>query len=212
MFVPSERDVYSWKVPDAEFGELMQGHLYLMQDEYLLIDPPLMPDLLEKLQVFGKCAGVVMLGPSHKRGVGLASAILQAPLNVPEFASDIFSPEPANLKTYKEGDVLPGGLKAVELQTDMGIFGEHKVHEMALLDGKGRVFIGDICHGYNGGELALAPEDIFPGYTDDQVKSSLRAIVEKIPGNIKSGFFGHGDDIIGSFGSEIERRKKEFNL
>lgn len=190
----------------------MQGHLYLIQDEYLLIDPPLMPDLLEKLQVFGKCAGVIMLGPSHKRGVGLASAVLQAPLYVPKFASGVFSPEPANLKTYNEGDILPGGLKAVELQTDMGIFGDHKVHEMALLDGKGRAFIGDVCHGHNKGELALAPEDIFPGYTEEQVKSSLRAILAKIPLDIKSGFFGHGDDLVGSFGSEIGRRKEQFKL
>lgn len=212
MFMPSERDVYGWKVPDAEFGELMQGHVYMFQGEYLLIDPPLMPEILEKLQFFGKCAGVVLLGSSHKRGSGMASAVLQAPLYVPEFAKDIFSPEPANLKYYKENDKLPGGLKAVEIQTDQGIFGEHKVHEMALLDGHGRAFIGDVCHGYNHGELALAPEDIIPGYTEDQVKSSLRALLSKIPNGTRTGFFGHGDDLVGSFGSELERRKKEFNL
>lgn len=212
MFIPSQRDVYSWKVPDSEFGELMQGHVYLMPGEYVIIDPPLMPDLLEKLQVFGKCAGVIILGPSHKRGAGLASAILQAPLYVPDFAAGTFSPEPASLNMYKEGDTLPGNLKAVELETDIGIFGEHKVHEMALLDGKGRVFIGDICHGMKNGDLALAPEDIFPGYSEEQVKSSLKAVLAKIPIGIKSGFFGHGDDLSGTLGKELEKRKSELGV
>ncbi len=211
MFIPSEKDVYSWKVPDAEFGELMQGHVYLENEGYVIIDPPLMPDLLDRLQVFGKCLGVIVLGPSHKRGSGLASSILQAPLFVPGFASSFFEPQPANLKIYNEGDLLPGKLKAVELETEIGIFGEHRVHEMALIDGKDRAFIGDVCHGYHHGNLALAPEDIFPGYTEEQVKASLKAILEKIPVNIRSGFFGHGDDLVNNFGKEIERRKAELN-
>lgn len=212
MFIPSEKDVYSWKVPDSEYGEIMNGHIYLMKGEYVIIDPPLKPDILEKLQVFGKCLGVIVLGQSHKRGSGLASAILQAPLYVPEFSSGIFNPEPANLKTYKEGDVLPGNLKAVEIETDKGIFGEHKVHEMALLDQNNRAFIADICHGFGLGKLALAPEDIFPGYTEEQVKSSFKALAAKIPSKIITGFFGHGIDLVGNFGEEIERRKLELGL
>lgn len=212
MFIPSEKDVYSWKVPDAEFGELMQGHVYLLDNGYVIVDPPLMPNLLDRLQIFGKCLGVIVLGPSHKRGSGLASSILQAPLYVPDFASSSFDPQPANLEVYKEGDTLLGNLKAVELQTEIGIFGEHKVHEMALIAGNHRAFIGDVCHGYNNGKLALAPEDIFPGYTEEQAKASLKAILEKIPASIKSGFFGHGDDLVNSFGKELERRKAELGL
>lgn len=212
MFIPSEKDVYSWKVPDSEFGEMMNGHVYLLGGEYLIVDPPLKPDLLEKLQVFGKCLGVVILGQSHKRGASLASAILQAPLFVPEFSAATFNPEPSNLKKYKDGDKLPGNLKAIELQTDKGIFGDHKVHEMALLDGNSRVFISDVCHGFDHGKLALAPEDIFPSYTEEQIKSSLNALLTRIPTTVKTGFFGHGEDLVGTFGSEIQRRKEELGV
>lgn len=212
MFIPSQKDVFSWKVPDPEFGEIMNGHLFIRPEGYLIMDPPMMPELLDKLRTFGKCLAVVTLSPSHLRGSGFASSILQAPSYVPEFATAALNSNSPNVVSYKEGDELPGGLKAVEIQTGIGIFGEHKVREMALLDNEGRVFIGDICHGYEKGQLALAPEDIFPGYTEMQVKSSLKAILEKVPVDIKTGFFGHGDDLVGTFGQELQKRKNELGV
>ena len=213
MFVPIERDVYAWKVPDAEFGELMQGHVHLLEDGFILTDPPLMPDLTERLGVFGKCHAVIVLSHSHKRGSALASRMLDAPLYYPEFASsegDIgLGVEPIY---YKDGDILPGKLKTSEIKTEIGIFMEHPVHEMCLVDRKKRVFIADVCHGMRDGTLALAPEDIFPGYSEEQVKASFNALVKAVPSDVKSGFFGHGDDISVTFSARIHDRKAELKL
>lgn len=214
MFRPEFKDVFSWEVPDAEFGELMQGHMLVNGDSYVLIDPPLMPELLEKTRISGTCSGVIVLGASHKRGGFMASRLLDTRLYFPKYAAealgDVASTDIARL--YSDGDSLPEGLKAVEIKTEIGIFGEHPVHEMVLLDEKGRAFIGDVCHGTPDGRLELAPEGIFPGYTQDQVKASLKALLSAVPLDSGAGFFGHGRDLLQNFGALISKRKEELKL
>lgn len=211
MFIPIEKDVYAWNVPDAEFGELMQGHICLQKDSYVLIDPPLMPDLLERSGAFGKCLGVIILSPSHKRGGIFASRMLGTSFYFPRFASSQpgAPSEMDNLIQYEAGHELPGDLHALEIKTDIGIFGDHRVHEMALVDRKSRIFIADVCHGTRFGKLALAPEDILPSYRDEQVKSSMNAILKAVPRGIVSGFFGHGKDITGDFSDLLKEREDE---
>lgn len=210
MFKPVERDVYVWTVPDSEFGEMMNGHLYIQDDGYALVDPPLMPDLLQSLGVFGKCNGIVLLSGSHKRGAMLASQVLAAPLYIPEFAAQ--QVQAPNATLYKKGDKVAGDLTALELSTEIGIFGEHKIHEMALVDGKNRLFISDVCHGLPDGKLNFAPEGIFPGYTQEQVKAAVNALARVMPNGVHTAFFGHGADMKNGFAEQVEARKKELNL
>ena len=210
MFKPIERDVYSWEVPDAEFGEMMNGHLYIQDDGFVLIDPPLMPGLLQGLGVFGKCDGVILLSGSHKRGSVMASNALGTILYVPEFAAGQIQGK--NVKSYKDGEKLAGDFKAIELETKIGVFGDHPIHEMALLDSKNRIFICDACYGQPGGSLSIAPEGIIPGNTRQQALASLKAIVKVLPTGVNTAFFGHGTDIKGEFSKQVETRKKEFNL
>lgn len=210
MFKPVERDVFVWTVPDAEFGELMNGHLYIQNDGYVLIDPPLMPELLQSLEAFGKCNGVILLSASHKRGSIMASGMLGATLCVPEFAmGQIQAP---GARAYRNGDRIAGDLEALELQTDVGVFGEHKLHEMVLLDSKKRAFISDACYGQPSGKLNFAPEEVIPGHTEEQVKASASAIMRTIPNGVDTAFFGHGTDMKSGFSKQVEIRKKELNL
>lgn len=210
MFKPVERDVFAWSVPDPEFGEMMNGHLYIQNDGYVLIDPPLMPDLLQSLSVFGKCNGVVILSGSHKRGSVMASNALGTSLYVPEFAAQQIQGH--NVKAYRNGDKIAGDLQAIEVKTDMGVFGEHPIHEMALLDSKKRLFVSDVCYGQPSGKLNFAPEEIIPGNTGEQVKASITALSKALPNGVNTAFFGHGTDMKKEFSIQVEARKKDFNL
>ncbi len=210
MFKPVERDVYAWTVPDAEFGELMNGHLYFQNDGYVLIDPPLAPGILQSLGVFGKCNGVIILSGSHKRGSVMASGVLGAPLYVPEFAAQQIQGQ--SVKTYRNGDRIAGDLQAIEIKTDIGVFGEHPIHEMALLDSKNRLFISDVCYSQQAGKLDFAPEGVIPGHTTEQVKASVSALSKVLPLGVNTAFFGHGTDMKNDFSKHVVERKKEFNL
>ncbi len=210
MFKPVEKDVYTWSVPDAEFGEMMNGHLFIQDDGYALIDPPLMPDLLNSLGVFGKCKAVILLSGSHKRGSFMASGMLGAPLYVPEFAAVNFNLP--NAKPYKNGDNILGELHAIEIKSEIGVFGEHPIHEMVLVDSKKRAFISDVCYGHPSGRLNFAPEEVIPGHSPEQVRASIGALIRALPSGINTAFFGHGTDIKGEFSKQVELRRKEFNL
>ena len=210
MFKPIEKDVYAWEVPDAEFGEMMNGHLYIQKDGYVLIDPPLMPGLLQSLGVFGKCNGVILLSGSHKRGSAMASNALGTTLYVPEFAASQIQGK--NVKPYKDGDIIAGDLKAVEIKSEIGIFGDHPIHEMALLDSHKRIFICDVCYGSPSGTLNLAPEGVIPGNVKEQAQASLTALLKALPFGVNTAFFGHGADMKGEFSKQVEARKMEFKL
>lgn len=211
MFKPSDRDVFSWSVPDAEFGEMMNGHILLLNDGYVLVDPPMAPDLVEDLSVFGKCLGIISLGPAHKRGAMTLASMLKTNLFVPDFAVDAFGGSSETVKSYGNGSSLPGNLKAMELQTKIGIFGDHKIHEMALTDEKNRAFVADACYAFDG-KMNVAPEGIMPNFSHEQASASFGEVYHKLGSKMTHGFFGHGVDLKGNFGAEIERRKKEFTL
>lgn len=210
MFKPIEKDVYSWSVPDAEFGEIMNGHLLLQNDGYVLIDPPLMPELLQSLSAFGKCNGVILLSGSHKRGSVMAAGVLGATLFVPEFAVSGFPMN--NVKVYRNGDRIAGGLEAVEIKSEIGVFGEHPIHEMALLDSGKRIFISDVCYGQPSGKLNFAPEEMIPGHSEEQVKASVSALLKALPPGVNTALFGHGTDMKDGFHKQVEARRKEFGL
>ena len=188
----------------------MNGHLFFQNDGYALIDPPLMPDLLNSLVVLGKCKGVILLSGTHKRGSVMASGVLGAPLYVPEFASEDF--KMPNTKPYKNGDKVLGELQALEIMSEIGVFGEHPIHEMVLVDSKKRAFISDVCYGHPSGRLNFAPEEVIPGHSPEQVKASIGALIKVLPSGIDTAFFGHGVDIKGGFSKQVELRRKDFSL
>ena len=212
MFRPIEKDAFAWNVPDAEFGEIMVGHVLVGDNGYVIIDPPMMPGLVDSLRVFGDCLAVIILTPTHKRGGSIAAVQLSAPHYFPGFASESY---PAHIEVpgkvfYNPGDLLPLNLKVMEIQTGGPVFGDHPMHEMALMDETGRAFFADICHGSGREKLEIGPEGVIPGHTDEQISNGLEALAKAVPPTAVTGFFGHGDDLVGNFGKLLSDRMKKF--
>ena len=69
MFTPVRKDVWRWGTPDPEGDWIMYGHLIVRDGKCVLIDPPLVPDLIESVDRIGKLEGVVLTTLDHTRGV-----------------------------------------------------------------------------------------------------------------------------------------------
>src|SRR3989442_12880244 len=68
MFSPVRRDVFRWGTPDPEGDWIMVGHLFVRDSEIILIDPPLIPGLIESITRIGKPKAIILTSQNHTRG------------------------------------------------------------------------------------------------------------------------------------------------
>jgi hypothetical protein len=68
MFSPVRRDVFRWGTPDPEGDWIMFGHLFVRDSEIILIDPPLIPGLIESISRIGKPKTIILTTQNHTRG------------------------------------------------------------------------------------------------------------------------------------------------
>ena len=84
MFIPVRRGVFRWGTPDPEMDEMMYGHLVVMNDGCVLIDPPYVPGLIERIERIGKIKAVLITTLDHTRAVKYLCRKTGADLYIPD--------------------------------------------------------------------------------------------------------------------------------
>lgn len=212
MLTPVRKDVFRWGTPDPEAEWVMFGHLIVNDSKCTLIDPPLIPGLLEAVQRMGKVDGVALTTLDHTRGAAYIARKTGATLYLPDQNPGDVDPrgysimkEMKDFEKFSSGKVL--GLRVYGLSvpgnSDIGM---PSVNEFAFLTDQKELIVGDFAVGSESGKVLVAPE-WFPGHNPNPVyqpaHNELRNLVKKT--GAVSLLASHGHDLYGTLQVEAER-------
>lgn len=146
--------IHSWSVFSPEKGLDFNGHLIVGPDAAVLIDPPpLSSAQAEAIERTGRPAAIVITNAHHSRDAVALSKRWGAPILVPTLDAALLPEGVRPGGTYGEGDLLPGGLKAI------GLAGQKTPGETALLfTRQSALIVGDALIGRPAGSVCMLPD------------------------------------------------------
>lgn len=179
----------------SEEKQLNFNGLFLTVGEHkIVIDPPPMTaDASTLIRRQGALDYIIVTNHDHIREAVTYQAEFRCQLQVPEADAPQMEVKPS--KTFKDGELLPGGIWAVQLK-DQKSPGESALY---IQQGKGVLIVGDALIGKPAGALSLlAPEK----YGDiGKAKEGLRRLLKY---NFDSILVGDGASIIGGAKQALE--------
>jgi len=179
----------------SEEKQLNFNGLFLTVGEHkIVIDPPPMTaDASTLIRRQGALDYIIVTNRDHIREAVTYQAEFRCQLQVPEADAPQMEVKPS--KTFKDGELLPGGIWAVQLK-DQKSPGESALY---IQQGKGVLIVGDALIGKPVGALSLlAPEK----YGDiGKAKEGLRRLLKY---NFDSILVGDGASIIGGAKQAVE--------
>ena len=204
MFTPIREGVFRWSTPDPADDWMMVGHLFVRKTGVVLVDPPMVPGLLEAAGRLGKLEAVLLTEQNHTRASRFIAKRAGIPVYLPETIPEAVEPSEAvkvkeigNFEVYKDGNVL--GFQAYKFGEDYAL----------LSDGK-ELLVGDNARGDSKGKVLIFPE-WFNLYTPGPPYSSLEAVPKSFRDSLRKKFkdivkttgatsllASHDYDIIGS--------------
>ncbi len=199
MLIPVSRNIFRWRSNDPELGIDQYGTMLLKGDSIVIIDPPMVPGLVEAIKTLEKPECVIMTSPAHSRGSNILARRLGIELYIPEITeNDEKEREIKSLhldwaKRYNEHTKLPIGIKPHHMRP-MTENGDIVVDEMEL-EFENFLILGDSAWGVNG-KINYFPANIMPdeGRTKETVnRKALEALIKKTAA--KSLISGHGEVI-----------------
>lgn len=179
----------------SEEKQLNFNGLFLTVGEHkIVIDPPPMTaEASTLIRRQGALDYIIVTNRDHIREAVTYQAEFRCQLHVPEADAPQMEVKPS--KTFKDGELLPGGIWAVQLK-DQKSPGESALY---IQQGKGVLIVGDALIGKPAGALSLlAPEK----YGDiGKAKEGLRRLLKY---NFDSILVGDGASIIGGAKQALE--------
>ncbi len=179
----------------SEEKQLNFNGLFLTVGEHkIVIDPPPMTaDASTLIRRQGALDYIIVTNRDHIREAVTYQAEFRCQLQVPEADAPQMEVKPS--KTFNDGELLPGGIWAVQLK-DQKSPGESALY---IQQGKGVLIVGDALIGKPAGALSLlAPEK----YGDiGKAKEGLRRLLKY---NFDSILVGDGASIIGGAKQAVE--------
>lgn len=174
--------VVHWSVHDDRIDFLSASHAVRAEDGWVLLDPvPLAADALRELD---PPLAIVLTSGSHQRSAWRLRRELAVPLHAPALSRTL-EDEPDG--RYRDGDVLPGGLRAVFTP------GAGTTQHALLLERDGGVlFTSDLFTHPPGRELRLVPARYMAD--PDEARRSAEKLLE-LPFTILCS--GHGAPLTG---------------
>jgi len=156
----------------SEEKQLDFNGLFLMVGEHkILVDPPpLTGEAQAHIRRNGPVDYLIVTNRDHTREAVVCQAEFGCRLFVPE--ADAASMDLRPTKTYRDGELLPGGIWAIQLSN------QKSPGESALFiqQGKGVLIVGDAMIGKPAGSLSLLPAD---KYADvEKAKDGLRRLLK----------------------------------
>jgi hypothetical protein len=204
MFTPIREGVYRWSTPDPADDWMLVGHLFVRESGVVLIDPPMVPGLLEAAGRLGKLEAVLLTEQNHTRASRFIAKRAGIPVYLPETIPEAVEPwETARVKqigdfeVYSAGNVL--GFQAHKFGDDYALLSEGNevlVGDNARGDAKGNVLIFPEWFSlYTPGPPYPAPE-AFPKRFRDSLRSRFKEIVKTT--GASTLLASHDYDIIGT--------------
>ena len=201
---PIRDGVFRWSTPDPADDWMMVGHLFVRKTGVVLIDPPMVPGLLEAARGLGKLEAVILTEQNHTRASRFIAKRAGTPVYLPETIPQAVEPwEAARVKqlgafeVYNAGSVL--GFQAYKFGDDYALLSDQKellVGDNARGDAKGNVLIFPEWFSlYTPGPPYPAPED-FSRESRDSLRKQFKEIVKNT--GATSLLASHDYDIIGN--------------
>ena len=180
----------------SEEKQLNFNGLFLSVGEHkIVIDPPpLTGEASTLIRRQGQLDYIIVTNRDHAREAAACQADFRCQLQVPE--ADVSQMDLKATKTFKDGELLPGGLWVVHLQNQKSP-GESALF---LQQGKGIVIVGDALIGKPAGALSLLPSE---KYADaGQAKEGLRRLLKY---NFDAILVGDGTSILTGAKQAVEK-------
>ncbi len=171
----------------SEEKQLDFNGLFLTVGEHkIVIDPPPMPaEASTLIRRQGALDYIIVTNRDHLREAATCQEEFRCQLQVPEADASQMDVKPS--KTYKDGELLPGGIWAIQLK-DQKSPGESALY---IQQGKGVLIVGDALIGKPTGTLSLLASDRYGDLA--KAKDGLRRLLKY---NFDSILVGDGTSII----------------
>jgi len=191
-------DIQQWSFFSTEKQLDFNGLVLTVNDHCILVDPPTMEVADRTAVLKGRAVDYILLtNRDHVRETEVCRRDFKAKVYAPE--ADALLMEIPIDKTYKDGELLPGGLWVIHLQ-DMKSPGESAL----FFDrGKGYLILGDSLIGKPPGRLNLLPADKFADVA--KARESLKRLLKY---NFETVLVGDGASIL-TGGREAVRQAVE---
>lgn len=180
----------------SEEKQLDFNGLFLTIGEHrILIDPPPMtPEASTLIRRQGGVDYIIVTNRDHVREAAAYQSEFRCQLQVPEADRDQMDVKPS--KTFKDGELLPGGIWVVQLK-DQKSPGESALY---IQQGKGVLIVGDALIGKPSGALSLlSPEK----YQD--VRTAREGLRRLLKYRFDSMLVGDGTSIIFGAKQAVEK-------
>jgi glyoxylase-like metal-dependent hydrolase (beta-lactamase superfamily II) len=187
--------IWQW----SRFSEEKQidfNGLFLNVGEHkIVIDPPPMTaEASTLIRRQGQLDYIIVTNRDHAREAAACQADFRCQLQVPESDAPQMDLKPT--KTFKNGELLPGGIWVVHLQNQKSP-GESALF---LQQGKGILIVGDALIGKPAGSLSLLPAE---KYTD--VVKAKEGLCRLLQYNFDAILVGDGTSILTGAKQAVER-------
>jgi hypothetical protein len=160
---------WSWFSPEKQLN--FNGLLLAIGEHRVVVDPPpLAPDEASQLRRGGRIDYIVVTNRDHIREGVTYQKEWQCQLYVPELDAPQMDVTPT--RTYKDGELLPGGIWAVHLR-DQKSPGECALY---VQQGQGIIIVGDALIGKPAGSLSMLAAEKYadPGLAKDGLRRLLK--------------------------------------
>lgn len=178
--------VWQWSWFSQEKQLDFNGLFLHVGEHKILVDPPPMTaEASTFIRRQGNVDYTIVTNRDHAREAGACQSDFQCQLFVPEADASQIELKPS--KTFKDGELLPGGIWVINLQ-DQKSSGESALF---IQQGKGILIVGDALIGKPSGSLSLLPVE---KYADaGKAKESLRRLLKY---NFDAILVGDGTSIL----------------
>ncbi len=180
-------NIWEWSWFSDEKQLYFNGHLLTGGEHRILVDPP---PMTTSDQAFAQQGGpldyIIVTNRDHEREAAAFREKFRCAVMVPELDANEMAITPD--KTFKDGELLPGGIWVIQL-THQKSPGESALF---LDTGKGVLIVGDAIIGNPEGALRFLPPE---KYADiDLARDGLRRLLKY---NFHSLLVGDGTSIVG---------------
>ncbi len=162
--------IYTWSRYSEEKGIDFNGFFVRGSDGCVIVDPPpCPPEVLERMKELGPPTDIIITNRHHVRGAREIAAHFGIPIRINEADASLIDP-PA-VGTFKDGDMLTAGLKAIGVP-DGKSPGETALHAAWA----GALILGDALIGKPPGRLSMLPQE---KYSDPKrAREGIRRLAE----------------------------------
>ena len=175
---------WSWFSDEKQLD--FNGLFLAVGEHKIVIDPPPMTaEASTHIRRQGALDYIIVTNRDHLREAATYQAEFRCQLQVPEADASQMDVKPT--KTYKDGELLPGGIWAIHLK-DQKSPGESALY---IQQGKGVLIVGDALIGKPPGAVRLLPAERYGDVT--RAKEGLRRLLKY---NFDSILVGDGASIV----------------